>query len=152
MRSTWPLTSLSHGPFRVTEVAGGTSLSAVPHGDASLASFADCRAADPERARDALAGRDPGATQLQEVVDRADQAPLAQRRRCTASREAPEAQVGLDVAEDRFGGDFALGVAGASLVGSEPLEHRLAQPRWIRTARPPVVAQLARPGFGHAHF
>src|SRR5713226_1198209 len=60
---------------------------------------------------------------LQEVVNGADEAPFAGDGWEPATRESSAAQVRFDVAEDGFGGDFAFRVASATFVGREAFEH-----------------------------
>src|SRR4030081_3476731 len=74
-------------------------------------------ALDGDADQSAEPGLAPVTEELEQVMDGADKAPLAFGGGVAASREAPEAEDGLDGAVDRFNGLRARGVGRGSLGG-----------------------------------
>ena len=80
---------------------------------------------------------------LEQVVDGADESPLARRGVESSARESPEPVVGFDVPEDCLDGGFAFSVSNGSVFGSETVNHGSADFDRVGTAAAVVLEQFA---------
>jgi hypothetical protein len=84
-------------------------------------------------------GSEPVVVELQQVVRRRDEAPLASARRPASALEASDRAVELDLAEHGLDGDLALAVEGAPVGRGQHAAHEVIKASGPAGTSPPPV-------------